>query len=360
MPINSLIDSVRREQREKAKSVLPSIVDTVILCGHLGIPLRGHRDNRKSFPEAGEFSKISGIGNFVELLNFAIRRGDDQLKNHYINHAKNASYFSKGTQNEFIDICGALILEKIILSLKSNDNVNYFFSVLADEAMDCSQKEQLSIVLRYVTDEIEILEEFVGFVHLRDGLSGRAIADAILKKISDLGLDIMNCRGQGYDGAGSVSGYKNGASAHILQVNRKAIYTHCFSHRVSLTVSKSFKITSVNNMLETVSKISYFFQFSEQRQLCFEKHVSEFCPSSKSKKLRDPSRKRWVERIKDIDVLIELFEPLWSTLDEMRLNISKSHNNKTQSDAFSFFKAIDNFSFIVNLVLTYRFWNFHC
>ena len=86
------------------------------------------RDNRKSFPEAGEFSKISGIGNFVELLNFAIRRGDDQLKNHYIiNHAKNASYFSKGTQNEFIDICGALILEKIILSIKSNDNVNYFF-----------------------------------------------------------------------------------------------------------------------------------------------------------------------------------------------------------------------------------------
>ena len=226
--------------------------------------------------------------------------------------------------------------------------------------MDCSQKEQLSIVLRYVTDEIEILEEFVGFVHLRDGLSGRAIADAILKKISDLGLDIMNCRGQGYDGAGSVSGYKNGASAHILQVNRKAIYTHCFSHRLSLAVSKSFKITSVNNMLETVSKISYFFQFSEQRQLCFEKHVSEFCPSSKSKKLRDPSRTRWVERIKDLDLLIELFEPLWSTLDEMRLNISKSHNNKTQSDAFSFFKAIDNFSFIVNLVLTYRFWNFHC
>ena len=119
----------------------------------------------------------------------------------------------------------------------------------------------------------------------------------------------MNCRGQGYDGAGSVSGYKNGASAHILQVNRKAIYTHCFSPRLSLAVSKSFKITSVNNKLETVSKISYFFQFSEQRQLCFEKHVSEFCPSSKSKKLRDPSHTRWVERIKDLDLLIELFEP---------------------------------------------------
>lgn len=83
-----------------------------------------------------------------------------------------------------------MIFEKIILSIKPNDSAQYFFSVLADEAMDCSQKEQLSI-----TDNTEILEEFVGFVHLRVGLSGKAIADAILKKISDLGLDIMNCRG---------------------------------------------------------------------------------------------------------------------------------------------------------------------
>ena len=123
---------------------------------------------------------------------------------------------------------------------------------------------------------------------------------------------------------------------------------------------KVLKLHLLTIYLKLYPRFSYFFQFSEQRQLCFEKHISEFCPSSKSKKLRDPSRTRWVERIKDIDVLIELFEPLWSTLDEMRLNISKFHNNKTQSDAFSFFKAIDNFSFIVNLVLTYRFWNFHC
>lgn len=30
------------------------------------------------------------------------------------------------------------------------------------------------------------------------------------------------CRGQGYDGPGSVSGHINGLSAHILRINRKA------------------------------------------------------------------------------------------------------------------------------------------
>ena len=339
VPINTLIDSVKVDKRNKAKTILPSLIDTVILCGHLGITLRGHRDDRHSHPKAGEYAKISGVGNFVELLNFAIRRGDKQLEDHYNNHAANASYFSKNTQNEFISICGALIIEKVILSIKPHQSYQYFFSVIADEAMDSSQKEQLSLVLRYVDSSLDILEEFVGFIHLRDGLTDKAISDAILKKVSDLGLDIMNCRGQGYDGAGSVSGHKNGASADILKVNRKAIYTHCFSHRLSLAVTKSFQITSVSNMFETVQKISYFFQYSEQRQLFFEEHVAEFCPSSTSKKLRDPSRTRWVERIKDLDLFIELFQPLWSTLEAMRVNSFGIHNKKTQSDAFFVFQS---------------------
>ena len=107
-------------------------------------------------------------------------------------------------------------------------------------------------------------------------------------------------------------------------------------------------------MMEVVQKISYFFQNSEQRQLCFEKHVSQFCPTSSSKKLRDPCKTRWVERIKDLDLFIELFEPLWCTLDGMRSNLRKEHNHNTQVDAFSFFKAIDDFDFVANLVITYK------
>ena len=58
--------------------------------------------------------------------------------------------------------------------------------------------------------------------------------------------------------------------------------------------------------------------------------------------------------INDHDLFIELFEPLRSTLDDMRVNASSIHNKKSQTDAFSYFKAIDDFPFIVNLILTYR------
>ena len=342
----------RVKELNKVKKILPSIIDSVILCGHLGIPLRGHRDDKRYHPEPGEYSKEAGLGNFLELLNFAIRRGDKDLEEHYKNHPKNSSYFSKTVQNEIINICGDIIVEDIVADVKWNPD--YFFSIIADEALDSSTKEQLSLVLRFVDKDSEIREEFVGFVHLKDGLTGKHIAEAICKKLEELKLDISRCRGQGYDGAGAVAGVKNGAAAHILALNQLALYFHCFSHKLSLAVSKNFKIISVSNMLETVQKISHFFQNSEQRQRNFEQRVQKFCASSRSQKLRDPCKTRWVERIKDLDIFIALFEPLWVTLEDMKANLDNEFNRNTQSDAFSFFKAIDDFDFIVTLVITYE------
>ena len=51
------------------------------------------------------------------------------------------------------------------------------FSVSADEAADCSNKEQLPLVLRFVNATNSIHEEFVEFVFCT---SGSAIADKII------------------------------------------------------------------------------------------------------------------------------------------------------------------------------------
>ena len=47
-------------------------------------------------------------------------------------------------------------------------------------------------------------------------LSGESLAKLLLTKISNLGLTINDCHGQGYDGAAAVSGKINGHSTHIL------------------------------------------------------------------------------------------------------------------------------------------------
>ena len=178
---------------------MPAIIDTVILCGHLHH--RPHRDGGCYHRKAGEYSSMSGLGNFIEMLNFAIRRGDTQSKEHYQKHPGNVSYFSKTIQNEIINIKEPAQSER----RNRKSTPEYIFSVLADGAVDSSSKEQLSLVLRFVDESCNVKEEFVGFVHLKDGLTGKAISDAIIRKVTDLGLDISRCRGQGYDGAHLIS-----------------------------------------------------------------------------------------------------------------------------------------------------------
>ena len=99
-----------------------------------------------------------------------------------------------------------------------------------------------AIVFSFVDKDGEIREEFLGFLYCELGLTGKALAETILTEIGNLTLDINNCRGQGYDGAASVSGHINGLSADILRINEKAVYTHCYSHRLNLAVAASCSI----------------------------------------------------------------------------------------------------------------------
>ena len=99
----------------------------------------------------------------------------------------------------------------------------------------------MSLVLRFVDKNFDVREEFLGFLHCKSGLSRKALSETLLGAISDLKLDINNCRGQGYDGPAAVSGSKNGMATHINK-NPKAIYIHCFSHRLKLSICKTCKI----------------------------------------------------------------------------------------------------------------------
>jgi hypothetical protein len=83
-PIEVILDSnIKREVKEN-RNKLASIVNSVVFCGRLGLPLRGHRDDAKYHPEAGSYS-TQGVGNFIESLNFRVRAGDNVFENHLKN-----------------------------------------------------------------------------------------------------------------------------------------------------------------------------------------------------------------------------------------------------------------------------------
>ena len=73
----------------------------------------------------------------------------------------------------------------------------------------------------------EVSEDFVGFTEGED-LTGRGLANHLLSQVKELGLNINNCRGQGYDGAAAMQGKLNGCQAMIREKEALAVYVHCY------------------------------------------------------------------------------------------------------------------------------------
>ena len=138
------------------------------------------------------------------------------------------------------------------------------FSLIVDESRDISSKEQMTIVLRYVDKNGNVIERFVGIEHVTD-TSALSLKTAIDSFFSRYGLSISRLRGQGYDEASNMRGEFNGLKALILKENESAFYVHCFAHQLQLAlvvVAKShiditglfYWITQVVNIIGAFAK----------------------------------------------------------------------------------------------------------
>ena len=339
-PIDLILDTNLRKEVEDNRKKLAPIVDTVLFCGRLGLPLRGHRDDSQYHPDVGNYSS-GRVGNFVESLNFRIRAGDKVLEDHLKTSGKNQTYISKTSQNKIINCCGQVIIDTIINEVKESK----FFSIIADEAADSSGKEQMSLVLRFVDTKLNIREEFIAFLHCKWGLSGAQLAKLILEHVNELTLSIDDCRGQGYDGAGAVAGHINGLRAHILQLNPKALYTHCYSHRLNLSICDSLSIVEITEMLKHVKEVSNFINISQARSIPFQEYVKAYSTDTTTRKtkLADVCRTRWVDHVDGLDTFNELYVPLFHLFSDMKENESGEFSMKIRNDASSLLTLISKF-----------------
>ena len=186
-------------------------------------------------------------------------------------------------------------------------------------------------------------------MHCSDGLSGQGLFTTITKCLkNDLELDISDCRGQAYDGAGAVAGKNKGLSTLITAVNSLALYTHCFSHQLNLSIQKGCSIPSVRDMLESVKDICYFFKFSPPRLEYLDESIKKYFSLEKTQvRLKDVCRTRWVERVKGLSQFEEIFVAVYDAIDRMTLEFKGEPAAKASSRLKHF-----NFPFIANLVLT--------
>ena len=345
LPINQQLSSILARRVSENREKLKSIAETIIFCGRQGIALRGHRDDQRHLKEAPH----ANHGNFLALLQFRIESGDTVLAQHIQSADKhhNALYTSKTTQNELIAVCGHIIRTRILKDIKAA----HLFSVMADEATDAANDEQLSISLRYVKHDTRTIEErFLAFSECVTGVSGEAIADRILHHLEDWQLSATHLRGQTYDGAGVMAGKKKGVAARIAQLFPKALYTHCFAHVLNLCVVKCCSIAEIQSTMDAGDNICRFFSNSPKRQLALEKWVDQLLEGEHRKRLKSLCKTRWVERHEAFEVFVDLFEPLVCCLEEMK--DSNDWNRDTRADAQSLFLTLSRFPFIIALMIT--------
>ena len=85
-----------------------------------------------------------------------------------------------------ITTVGAIIVNNLSQEIRDNK----YFSIMSDEAPDISNKENLSVVIRFLDSSKTVREEFAGFYLCEDGTTGVAIKDLIIGAVADLGLSM--------------------------------------------------------------------------------------------------------------------------------------------------------------------------
>lgn len=319
--IQKLSSSVEK-QIESNRDKLARIISTIIYCGTHDLALRG---------------KTSDSGNFIDLLSFRIESGDKILEEHLSHCKPTEKYISHRVQNELIDICGTLIREHIVETVKKCHS----FSVLADETADISGTEQMSLGVRYVsnnTAEAEIREEFLGFVPLEQ-LDAKSIASSILKTLSSFGLDLNLLVGQGYDGCATMAGTENGVQKIINDLYPKALFFHCASHTLNLVIHDLNAVADIRNSIGTIKNIIVFFRESVLRRKLIPS-IPLFCET------------RWSAKYKSIRIFAENFLDIVNALSNLSID---GKNGTTKQKAFQLYAAATTPTFLISLAIVNKY-----
>ena len=139
-----MIDTRKKETRALNRRCFMVILESLQYLARQGIPLRGHGDDRDSI--------------FFQLL--IIRaKSFPELKD-WLNK-KQGKFVTHEIQNEILTIMSNAVLRNLLKTIRGN-----VYSIMSDEYTDIANKEQLTFCLRWVTEDLEVFEKFLGFYEI--------------------------------------------------------------------------------------------------------------------------------------------------------------------------------------------------
>nr|XP_004210350.1 zinc finger MYM-type protein 1-like [Hydra vulgaris] len=249
----------------------------------------------------------------------------------------NAHYLGWSTQNEFIKECGGIVYGAII----NEAHMAIYYSILVDGTPDVSHTEQITFV---GTDKRwTVKERFLRVENLEKKI-GADIAKLIMDVLEQNGINIKNCRGQGYDNGANMSGIYKRVQAIILQKNHQALYMPSSAHSLNLAgVHSAESSVEVKNYFGRVQSLYNLFSGSPSRW----KVLIETTGLS----LHQTSQTRWSARIESVKPLVKRPREILESLKKLRdFDLTADQLNEVKSLE----KWVHSFEFIVMTTFWYK------
>ena len=289
-----MLSSTYAKEKADNRKALYTILSTIHFLARQGLPLRGSHVGHG----CGELNS-----NFMQLLE--LRKHDVPNLDGWLSRSQDR-FTSPTIQNEILEIMASTILRKIARKLAGE-----LFSIMVDETTDISNTEQLVFCIRYVDSQLNSDEEFIG-LHSLESTTAQSITHTIQDILLRLSLQFENCRGQCYDGASAMAGCRTGVATTLLQMEPRALYTHCYGHALNLAVKDAVKANSVlRYSLDTVGEMTKLIKKSPKREAIFHKVKDDIVCESPGVRLLCPTR--WTVRAAALASISENYTVLRDT-----------------------------------------------
>lgn len=200
------------------------------------------------------------------------------------------------------------VLRKLIGEVQSAG----VFSVIMDETTDITVNEQVSVCLRYVTENLEPEERVLGFYE-----TPKTTADTLFQLLKDVlmrfALPVNKCRGQCYDGASNVSGIRTVLQARMQALESRAQYIHCTAHVVNLVVHDvSENIPACRNFLTNIRDLVTLIRNSPKRLAWFQEFQDDNALS-----LRPLCPTRWTLKMASLQSIASNYSVMLECMEDL-------------------------------------------
>lgn len=325
------IDAELQKENEKSckywTEVLKRVVEVIKFLAERGLAFRGDNQLHNSPNNGNYLGCIDLLAEFDPFLREHIKR--------YGNPGKgNVSYLSANICDEFINILGNKVLKQIIAEIKDAK----YYGISIDSTPDISHVDQLTLIIRYILKNGNIVERFLQFIPIEQH-DGQYIFDVVLGIFQLHGIDIKNCRSQSYDNASNMSGIYSGVQARFREINHLAEWVPCAAHSLNLVGSATVECCSAAvDYFGVVQSVYVFFSASPKRWSTLKERLKE---KENLFVLQSLSETRWSSR----SDATRAFYANYSQIRQALCDVADSQHQPPAAvhEAKSLVKHLDNF-----------------